>query len=72
MAIGGEPVPNHPSTFWFPHRRLLLTVYVDDLVPSGPHQHHEALWSELRKRIDLEESEPLDRFLGRTHIVSNI
>ena len=71
-AIGGEPLEDHPSTFWISGRCLLLTVYVDDLVLSGPHKLHGAFWRTLQKRINLEDAEPLDRFLGRTHIVSNI
>ena len=27
--LGGEPIWNFPSNFWFEDRRLLLTVYVD-------------------------------------------
>ena len=34
--LGGVPVPNHPSSFWFEKDRLMLTVYVDDLLLSGP------------------------------------
>ena len=71
-TIGGQPLQDHPSTFWIPSRRLLLTVYVDDLVLSGPHENHSAFWEVLQKRINLEPAEPLDRFLGRTHIVSNL
>ena len=67
LKIGGEPVQNHPSTFWFPESRLLLSVYVDDLLLSGPSDKHESFWAELRKLIRLGDPEPLDRFLGRNH-----
>ena len=69
-AIGGQPVPNHPSTFWIPESKLLLTVYVDDLLLSGPSEAHDAFWHKLRHGpipVNIEDPEPLDRFLGRTH-----
>ena len=28
--LGGEPIDEHPGSFWFPKTRLLLTTYVDD------------------------------------------
>ena len=67
---GGEPIPNHPSSFWFPADRLFLTVYVDDLLLSGPEGGgaHERFWKALGKTIDIEEPEDLSRFLGRSHI----
>ena len=46
--IGGEPVNGHPSSFWFPTQRMLLTVYVDGLLLSGPVEHHDSFWSSLR------------------------
>jgi len=68
-AIGGIPVPNHPSSFWFVEAKLLLTVYVDDLLLSGPAGKHEVFWRELiEKGIKLDPAEDLDRFLGRSHV----
>jgi len=68
-AIGGKPVPNHPSSFWFEDTKLLLTVYVDDLLLSGPSGEHDAFWVNLvEKGIKLDPAEPLDRFLGRSHV----
>ena len=49
----------------------MLTVYVDDLLLSGPAGAHAAFWKKLRSGpipINIEDPEPLDRFLGRTHI----
>ena len=68
--LGGKPLPEHPSNFWFPDSKLLLTVYVDDLILSGPSKNHAAFWDSLRsgpRSIRIEDPEPLDRFLGRTH-----
>jgi hypothetical protein len=59
QKIGGISIPNHPSSFFFPASRMLLTVYVDDLLLAGPDGGHAAIW--------LEDPEPLDRFLGRSH-----
>ena len=68
IKIGGEPVENFPSSYWFPGPRMLLTVYVDDLLLAGPDGQHESMWAALLgKGIDLEDPEPLSRFLGRTH-----
>jgi len=65
---GGKAVPNHPSSYWIESDRLLLTVYVDDLLLSGPAEAHAAFWKRLREKgIKLEDPEKLDRFLGRTH-----
>ena len=67
LKVGGKPVQNHPSSFWFPESQLLLSVYVDDLLLSGPKENHEGFWTELRKSIRLGDPESLDRFLGRNH-----
>ena len=66
-AMGGVAVPGHPSSFWFEVEKLLLTVYVDDLLLSGPSHAHKSFWAELQKSIAIEDPEPLDRFLGREH-----
>jgi len=65
-AIGGIPVPNHPSSCWFAKSKLLLTVYVEDLLLSGPSGKHVGFWKELTaKGIKLDPTEDVDRFLGR-------
>lgn len=67
--IGGEPVAGHPSSFYFAHTRMLLTVYVDDLLLSGPVENHACFWRALQVegKIKIDEPEVLDRFLGRRH-----
>ena len=70
VSLGGEPVENHPSSYWFPDSKLLLTVYVDDLLLAGPAEAHDKFWDDLRygdEPISLEDPEPLSRFLGREH-----
>ena len=65
--LGGKELVDHPSSFYFSASRLLLTVYVDDLVLSGPASAHEALWKQLVKHVELEDINDMDRFLGRHH-----
>ena len=65
--------PPHPSSFFFPETRLLLTIYVDDLLLSGPTGADEKVWSALRSYpIEIEDPEPLSRFLGRHHEVQRV
>ena len=72
-GMGGYAVPNHPSCFWFPEpKSLFLIVYVDDLLLSGPADLHEAFWEELRKKVDIEPPEDLDRYLGRHHHIEEV
>ena len=69
-ACGGVAVQNHPSSFWFAEDKLLLSVYVDDLLLSGPESRHEPFWKKLRSGVNaiaIDDPEPLDRFLGRYH-----
>ena len=62
----------HPSSFYMPKLRLLLTVYVDGLLLSGPAENHEKFWKVITDKkvgnIRVEDPEPLDRFLGRKHV----
>ena len=70
-ACGGVPIEEHPSSFWFGDLKMLLTVYVDDLLLSGPEENHSKIWQRLQtgeNPIKLDPPEPLDRFLGRTHV----
>ena len=46
---------------------MLLTIYVDDLLLSGPEANHEAFWIEIGKDVNIEPPEDLDRYLGRYH-----
>ena len=69
--LGGEPIWNFPSNFWFEESRLLLTVYVDDLLLSGPIENHAQFWRSLQTGevpIKIDPPELLDRFLGRKHV----
>ena len=71
VTLKGVPVSGHPSVFFFKEQRLLLNVYVDDLMIAGDDSKHESFWKALRAiPIELEDPEPLGRFLGREHPVS--
>jgi hypothetical protein len=65
--MGGDRVPSHPSLFFFPEKKLLLTIYVDDLLLAGPEESHAAFWATLEKKVNIEPPEDLDRYLGRYH-----
>ena len=63
--------PRHPHDR-FAKQRQLLTVYVDDLLLSGPVETQHEVWNLIRSKVETEEPEPLDRYLGRTHVVTPI
>jgi len=67
QAFGGEELKEHPSSFYFKDTQMLLTIYVDDLILSGPAQNHDKIWSQLKQKVELEDVTELDRFLGRHH-----
>ena len=67
--LGGVDVDGHNSTFFFAELGLLLTVYVDDLLLSGPVDAHTLFWDVLKGKVNLEEISGLGRFLGRYHEV---
>ena len=72
VRCGGHAIEEHPSSFWFPNEKLMLSVYVDDLVMSGPVAEHEKVWAKLTDpnigTIKIDEPEDLDRYLGRKHV----
>ena len=72
ISCGGKPVQNHPSSFWFEQSKILLTVYVDDLLASGPSGNHESFWTSVKRKVDLDPPEALGRFLGRTHVLMQV
>ena len=70
LELGFTKVPEHKSTFWFAEAQQLLTIYVDDLLLSGPAHSQHAVWEKIRSKVDTEKPEPLERYLGRTHVVA--
>ena len=73
IKCGGVPILNHPSSFWIKSLKFMLTVYVDDLLCSAPVESHAPFWKKLTDKliggINIDDPEPLDRFLGRKHVV---
>ena len=67
LEMGGKPVKEHPSCFWFPDHKLFMIIYVDDLWLNGPAGLHEEFWDKLGSEVKLEPAEDLDRYLGRHH-----
>ena len=67
IAMGGEAIPEHPSSFWFPKEKLMLSVYVDDFLLSGPAAEHDKFWDTLGKKVEIDDIGELGRFLGRHH-----
>ena len=56
LDMGAVRVPEYPSTYTFPsYGHLALVVYVDDFLLSGDSNFHDAFWSELPKRIMIED-----------------
>ena len=47
VRCGGHAIEEHPSSFWFPNEKLMLSVHVDDLIMSGPAAEHEKVWTKL-------------------------
>ena len=58
-----------PSIFILPKWGLLVTLYVDDMLVSGPQENHVKFWKELGKHLKFEEPQPVNRVLGRHHII---
>ena len=51
------------SSYWC----LLMTLYVDDMVWSGPRQV-ERLWTKIEEHLEIDPPTAADRILGRKHV----
>ena len=69
--LGGKHVDNPQSTYWFEESGLLLSLYVDDILLSGPAKNHARFWDLLQKHLEIEEPSPVDRVLGGKHLLSH-
>ena len=69
-SVGYVSVPNWPSVFFNPQTKLMLVVYVDDFLMSGPEEFHEQAWKDINNVIKLDNPRPLDRFLGCQHVIT--
>ena len=68
-ALGGEHSSLFQSSYFFKKTGLLLTLYVDDIVLSGPECAHDAFWAEVQSHLEIEPPSPVDRVLGRKHLI---
>ena len=65
-------MPNWPQAFvklGILNKPIILTVYVDDMIMSGP--GHKAEWPKIRKLIRTTEPEPVNRVLGVNFTLTN-
>jgi len=70
-GFNNEGLFNWPSVYWHPTKRLMLVIYVDDMLLSGPAEHMDKAWSELGELINLAkppgDDDSTHTFLGCTH-----
>ena len=60
------------DTFQSRDTGLLLTLYVDDMLLSGPQKAHAPFWEMMQKHIKIESPTPVDRVLGRHHEIQKM
>lgn len=65
--IGAEHLDSYQSNYWIPKYQLFLSLYVDDIVVSGPSRQHAAFWKELQKYLEIKDPSDIDCILGRYH-----
>ena len=68
VSMGGSLDNDHQSNYIF-KEWVALTLYVDDVLLSGPEHLHSQFWDRASKYIAMEEPAPVDRCLGRKHLV---
>ena len=67
--LGRVESPLFPSNFVVERLGLLVTLYVDDIVVSGPSQNHQQFWDELSSHLHFEPPQDVSKVLGRTHLI---
>ena len=55
------------GVFWHKKTSSMMIVYVDDFKLAARHKEHDALWSSIRKVIDMDPETIDGRFLGCSH-----
>ena len=65
--MGAKHIDSFPSNFWIPKYKLLLTLYVDDIIVSGEATNHGPFWEELQRYLELDPPCDVERVLGREH-----
>ena len=54
-CFDAKPIDTFQSNFWIPKYKLLLSLYVDDVVVSGPSSQHKLFWDEMQRHLELDE-----------------
>ena len=68
--FNAEHIETFQSNYWIPKYKLLLSLYVDDVVVSGPASQHKLFWGETQRHLELDEPAEVHRILGREHSIS--
>ena len=50
-----EALDSHPSVYICPRTKLLVVVYVDDILVAGPTCHQQEFWDTLKTLVELED-----------------
>ena len=45
------------------------SLYVDDIIVSGPSAQHKSFWDEMKTMLNIEDPTPVSRVPGREHLV---
>ena len=70
QKLGGIPLPSFPSNYWLPGCGLMLSLYVDDILVSGPSKRHKPFWEAMRMDLEINPPADVSRVLGRGHEIS--
>ena len=54
-SMNGVHLDDFQSSYWFPKTKLLMTLYVDDMMLSGPQEAHEGFWKRLARHLEFDE-----------------
>ena len=68
MGLMGGKADRDNQSNWTFDNGLVLTLYVDDILLSGPSGLRKGFWESLQKHLEIEEPTPVDRCLGRKHL----
>ena len=70
MGAGYRSVEGWPSVFYNPATKMLLSLYVDDFLLSGPSSNRPAAVAKLRTLFKLGEENKLSKYLGCNYNIS--
>ena len=64
---GFSPVPNWPSVYYNAEIDVLIVVYVDDIVASGPEVEVRKALAKINEKVQMDPPEVLKKYLGCYH-----